>query len=30
VIEQMCALLDVQSMANLLARAEREQHLDLN
>ncbi|MEH6357286.1 MAG: chemotaxis protein CheW [Marinobacter sp.] len=30
VIEQMCALLDVQSMANLLARAEREQHLDLS
>jgi len=30
VIEQMCALLDVQSMANLLVRAEREQHLDLS
>jgi purine-binding chemotaxis protein CheW len=30
VIEQMCALLDVQSMANLLARAEHEQHLDLS
>lgn len=29
VIEQMCALLDVQCMADLLARAEREQHLDL-
>ncbi|PFG07809.1 MULTISPECIES: chemotaxis protein CheW [unclassified Marinobacter] len=30
VIEQMCALLDVQSMAHLLVRAEREQHLDLS
>ena len=30
VIEQMCALLDVQSMADLLVRAEREQHLDLS
>lgn len=30
VIEQMCALLDAQSMANLLVRAEREQHLDLS
>jgi purine-binding chemotaxis protein CheW len=30
VIEQMCALLDVESMANLLVRAEREQHLDLS
>ncbi|MFN2359530.1 MAG: chemotaxis protein CheW [Marinobacter sp.] len=30
VIDQMCALIDVQTMANLLARAEREQHLDLS
>lgn len=30
VIEQMCALLDVKSMADLLVRAEREQHLDLS
>lgn len=30
VIEQMCALLDVRTMADLLVRAEREQHLDLN
>lgn len=30
VIEQMCALLDVQSMADLLVRAEHEQHLDLS
>jgi purine-binding chemotaxis protein CheW len=30
VIEQMCALVDVRTMANLLVRAEREQHLDLS
>ncbi|HEV8077548.1 MAG TPA: chemotaxis protein CheW, partial [Marinobacter sp.] len=30
VIDQMCAMLDAQSMANLLVRAEREQHLDLS
>ncbi|MDO6823619.1 chemotaxis protein CheW [Marinobacter sp. 1_MG-2023] len=30
VIEQMCALVDVSTMANLLVRAEREQHLDLS
>ena len=30
VIEHMCALIDVQSMADLLVRAEREQHLDLS
>ncbi|MGO1503178.1 MAG: chemotaxis protein CheW [Marinobacter sp.] len=30
VIEQMCALVDVSTMADLLVRAEREQHLDLN
>lgn len=30
VIEQMCALLDVQSMAHLLVRAEHEQRLDLS
>ncbi|MBQ0834665.1 chemotaxis protein CheW [Marinobacter sp.] len=30
VIEQMCALVDVRTMADLLVRAEREHHLDLN
>src|SRR5690554_3706503 len=30
VIEQMCALVDVRTMADLLVRAEREQHLDLS
>jgi purine-binding chemotaxis protein CheW len=30
VISHMCALLDVRTMADLLARAEREQHLDLS
>ncbi|KPQ02470.1 chemotaxis protein CheW [Marinobacter sp. HL-58] len=30
VIDHMCALIDVQTMANLLVRAEREQHLDLS
>lgn len=30
VIEQMCALVDVRTMANLLVRAEQEQHLDLS
>jgi len=30
VIEQMCALVDVRSMADLLVRAEREHHLDLS
>lgn len=30
VIEQMCALIDVRTMANMLARAEREHHLDLD
>jgi|SRR5690554_409806 len=30
VIEQMCALVDVRTMADLLGRAEREHHLDLN
>ncbi|WP_417513862.1 chemotaxis protein CheW [Marinobacter sp.] len=30
VIEQMCALVDVRTMANMLVRAEREQHLDLS
>ncbi|WP_298448002.1 chemotaxis protein CheW [uncultured Marinobacter sp.] len=30
VIEQMCALVDVSTMADLLVRAEREQHLDLS
>lgn len=30
VIEQMCALVDVRTMADLLVRAERERHLDLN
>lgn len=29
VIEHMCALIDVRTMADLLARAEREHHLDL-
>ncbi|MGO1463634.1 MAG: chemotaxis protein CheW [Oleiphilaceae bacterium] len=29
VIEQMCALVDVRTMADLLVRAEREHHLDL-
>lgn len=30
VIEQMCALIDVRTMASMLARAEREHHLDLD
>ncbi|WP_309043065.1 chemotaxis protein CheW [Marinobacter sediminicola] len=30
VIEQMCALVDVRTMADLLVRAEQEQHLDLS
>jgi len=30
VIDHMCALIDVKSMADLLVRAEREQHLDLS
>jgi len=30
VIEHMCALIDVRSMADLLVRAEREHHLDLS
>lgn len=30
VIDQMCALIDVRTMANLLVRAEREHHLDLS
>ncbi|GGE58574.1 hypothetical protein GCM10011533_08930 [Streptosporangium jomthongense] len=30
VIEQMCALVDVRTMADLLVRAEREHHLDLS
>lgn len=30
VIEQMCALVDVRTMADLLVRAEKEQHLDLS
>lgn len=30
VIDQMCALVDVRTMADLLVRAEREHHLDLN
>ena len=30
VIDQMCALIDVRSMADLLVRAEREHHLDLS
>lgn len=30
VIEQMCALVDVRTMADLLMRAEREHHLDLS
>ena len=30
VIDHMCALIDVRSMADLLVRAEREQHLDLS
>ncbi|WP_100639458.1 chemotaxis protein CheW [Marinobacter salexigens] len=30
VIEQMCALVDVRTMADLLVRAEREQYLDLS
>lgn len=30
VIDQMCALVDVRSMAALLVRAEKEQHLDLS
>lgn len=30
VIDQMCALIDVRTMADLLVRAEREQHLDLS
>lgn len=30
VIEQMCALIDVRTMADLLVRAEREHHLDLS
>lgn len=30
VVKHMCALIDVGAMANLLARAERERHLDLN
>ncbi|HTN32941.1 MAG TPA: chemotaxis protein CheW, partial [Marinobacter sp.] len=30
VINHMCALVDVRTMADLLVRAEREQHLDLS
>lgn len=30
VVEQMCALIDVRAMADLLVRAEREHHLDLS
>ena len=30
VVDHMCALIDVRAMAQLLARAEREQHLDLS
>lgn len=30
VVDHMCALIDVRAMAHLLARAEREQHLDLS
>ncbi|HBI78555.1 MAG TPA: chemotaxis protein CheW, partial [Marinobacter adhaerens] len=30
VIDHMCALIDVRTMADLLVRAEREHHLDLS